>query len=250
MSETAISSVPGSNLKPRERFLLRVLSRIIRLWQDSLRYEGLKEARELLQPETRGSLILIWHNRMIPGIGAIFKVGLFGKTLYTMSSYSRDGDKSSYILYTQGIMAVRGSSSRKGAAAARALTKVLNSGDHVALTIDGPRGPLYVAQPGGALLMQLTGSPVFLVGVEVEDCWVLDSWDRFILPKPFSRVRLKVERHELPDLEDRKEQREELERLIQRRLEALTLDTHLRDKKTPRRKRTGSSGKRAGSGRA
>jgi len=241
MSETAISSVPGSNLKPSQRFLLRILSRIIRLWQESLRYEGLQEAKELFRQEQKGALILIWHNRMIPGIGAIFKVGFFGRTLYTMSSYSRDGDKSSYILYTQGILAVRGSSSKKGAAAARALTKVLTAGNHVALTMDGPRGPLYVAQPGAALLMQLTGAPAYIVGVEAEDCWVLNSWDQFIVPKPFSRVRLKVERHDPPPASDRQKQRQEIEKMIQERLDAVTLDTHLLDKKTPRRKRTRSS---------
>jgi hypothetical protein len=65
----------------------------------------------------------------------------------------------------------------------------------VAFTIDGPRGPRYVAKPGPLLLAKLTGAPIVPFYVAVEDPWVLNTWDRLMIPKPFSRALIRVARN-------------------------------------------------------
>ena len=176
-----------------------------------------------------GSLIVLWHNRLFPGIGALFQGLMKDRRLYALVSARRDGGQFTHYLEAQGIIPIRGSSSRRGAVAARELLKVLQQGHHVAITVDGPRGPRYQAQPGVALLAQLTGAPIALVGIEAEACWELKSWDRFILPKPFSRVRLTVEHH-MPIMDGgARERREATLRLIQRRLVSLNQDFHQKE---------------------
>ena len=64
----------------------------------------------------------------------------------------------------------------------------------MAFTIDGPRGPRYVAKPGPVLLARNVKLPVIAFYCAVERAWVLNSWDQFMIPKPFSRVVLRVSR--------------------------------------------------------
>jgi lysophospholipid acyltransferase (LPLAT)-like uncharacterized protein len=67
---------------------------------------------------------------------------------------------------------------------------VLASGRDVVITPDGPRGPVYELGPGIILLAQKSGAPVFPANLEYSRCWRLKSWDRFILPRPFSKIRV------------------------------------------------------------
>src|SRR6185437_10690957 len=87
---------------------------------------------------------------------------------------------------------VRGSSSRGAVQSLRELQREREQGEFVAFTIDGPRGPRYVAKPGPIHLAQVTGAPIFFFYVAAERAWVLKSWDAFMIPKPFSRVRCYV----------------------------------------------------------
>src|SRR6267143_1114133 len=89
-----------------------------------------------------------------------------------------------------GFDVVRGSSSRIGAAAGLELSNVLSSGHDVLITPDGPRGPAYALGPGIIFLAQKTGAPVVPVNMEYSSCWRVKSWDRFIIPRPFSKVRV------------------------------------------------------------
>jgi lysophospholipid acyltransferase (LPLAT)-like uncharacterized protein len=68
------------------------------------------------------------------------------------------------------------------------MRRELEQGHSVAFTIDGPRGPRYVAKPGPVLLASKTGVPIGCFYIHVERAWVLNSWDRMMVPKPFSRV--------------------------------------------------------------
>ena len=70
------------------------------------------------------------------------------------------------------------------------LASVLESGMEVVLTPDGPRGPVYQLGPGIIFLAQKTGAAVQPLNLEFSSCWRLKSWDRFILPRPFSTVRM------------------------------------------------------------
>jgi lysophospholipid acyltransferase (LPLAT)-like uncharacterized protein len=115
---------------------------------------------------------------------------------------------------------VRGSSSRLGREAATALVEVLKAGYDVGLTPDGPRGPRYVLKPGTIIVARRTRAPLLLVGAEFESAWQLRSWDRFCIPRPFSRVRMRCEVITSDQLTDR----DAAAALIQERLLALNPD--------------------------
>ena len=89
-----------------------------------------------------------------------------------------------------GFEVVRGSSSRQGVGAIRQMADVLATGRDVVIAPDGPRGPAYELGPGIVFLAQKSGAPVFPVHLEYSSYWRVKSWDRFFLPKPFSKVRV------------------------------------------------------------
>ena len=76
------------------------------------------------------------------------------------------------------------------------------------------------------MLVQQTGAPVKFIGLECESCWTLNSWDRFIVPKPFSRVIVKIDHYEHTFVGEGKEERRAIQEIIQERLMALTIDQH------------------------
>jgi len=89
-----------------------------------------------------------------------------------------------------GFDVVRGSSSKMGASALLQLSQILAEGGDIVITPDGPRGPAYELGPGPIFLAQKTGAEVLPINLEYSSCWRLKTWDRFILPKPFSEVRV------------------------------------------------------------
>ena len=89
-----------------------------------------------------------------------------------------------------GLGAVRGSSSRRAVAALVGLKRALLEGLDVCLTPDGPRGPRYRIQPGIIKLAEATGAPIVPIHVRFSSAWRLKTWDRFVIPKPFSRVEV------------------------------------------------------------
>ena len=108
-----------------------------------------------------------------------------------MTSRSFDGEYIARIIERFGFEAVRGSSSRGGVRALLGMHTIVEEGRVAAFTIDGPRGPVYVAKPGPVLLARNTGVPIRCFYVGVKDAWVLNSWDRFIIPKPFTRAHIR-----------------------------------------------------------
>ena len=125
-----------------------------------------------------------WHQRFFPGI--ILFAGR--KPISIMISRSKDGEIVSKIVHLLGWHPVRGSSSKGGSQALRTLKKLVSKGFKVAHIVDGPRGPLGVVKPGLLLIAQATGMPIIPTIVSAEKKWVFNSWDRFMVPKPFSRV--------------------------------------------------------------
>ena len=108
-----------------------------------------------------------------------------------MVSRSFDGEYIARTIEKLGFVAVRGSSSRGGAKALFGLKHQLELGNSVVFTIDGPRGPKYVAKPGPVLLSRVTGSPMAAFYVALSDAWVLNTWDALMIPKPFSKVMVR-----------------------------------------------------------
>ncbi len=105
-----------------------------------------------------------------------------------MISRSFDGEYIARILAKLGYRPVRGSSSRGAVGALIGMRQELEAGHPAVFTIDGPRGPRYVAKPGPVLLAKKTGQSVNCFYIAVESAWILNSWDRMIIPKPFSRA--------------------------------------------------------------
>lgn len=124
-----------------------------------------------------------WHRSVIP---AGFR--FHGKQVAVMISRSFDGEYIARILAKLGYRPVRGSSSRGAVGALMGMREELEAGHPAVFTIDGPRGPRYVAKPGPVLLAKKTGQSVNCFYIAIERAWILNSWDQMIIPKPFSRA--------------------------------------------------------------
>jgi lysophospholipid acyltransferase (LPLAT)-like uncharacterized protein len=129
----------------------------------------------------------LWHNRLLV-VPIAYRRFCRNRRGHCLTSPSKDGAIIAGVMDRFGIGSVRGSSSRRGASAMRELTSVLEAGDDVAITPDGPRGPKYRISPGIIKLSQLTGIPVMPIHVHYSSFWELKSWDAFRIPKPFSRI--------------------------------------------------------------
>lgn len=130
----------------------------------------------------RGVIYAFWHGRMI--------VPLFThrrRRISILISQHQDGEIVSKVARILGYDPVRGSTTRGGAKAFRQMLRKARAGRCLAVTPDGPRGPRCIFQPGAIKLAQLTGLPILPVGIGVERKRVLSSWDRFVIPVPFSR---------------------------------------------------------------
>ena len=124
-----------------------------------------------------------WHRAIFPGCWLWRNLGLV-----VMVSRSFDGEYIARTIEKLGFAAVRGSSSRGGAPALLGLKSQLEQGASVVFTIDGPRGPKYVAKPGPVLLSRAAAIPMGAFYVAVNDTWVLKTWDALMIPKPFSKA--------------------------------------------------------------
>jgi lysophospholipid acyltransferase (LPLAT)-like uncharacterized protein len=107
-----------------------------------------------------------------------------------MASQSRDGELMARFLKMVGARLVRGSSSRGGGRALIEMVKTRTADEHVGLAVDGPRGPRHRVKEGIVLLARRTELPICPMATHVERKWVIRSWDRMEIPKPFSRTRI------------------------------------------------------------
>jgi len=102
-------------------------------------------------------------------------------------SRSDDGDFTTELFARVGVEAVRGSSSRDGAIAARGMIAAARAGRDTGLTPDGPRGPARIVQPGATWIARATGCPLLPVAFASTPVGRLRTWDRMLLPLPFAR---------------------------------------------------------------
>jgi lysophospholipid acyltransferase (LPLAT)-like uncharacterized protein len=173
----------------RERFLLWLISwtayALIWLVGRTLRFQITLEEGSLADGRRHAlpAVYCFWHRAMIPAAYHFrnMQIGI-------MISRSFDGECIARLVEKLGFRPVRGSSSRGGASALIGMRRELDLGHPAVFTADGPRGPLYVVKPGAVLLAQKTGYRICCFHVAVERAWTLNSWDRMIIPKPFSRA--------------------------------------------------------------
>jgi len=173
------------------RWLIAFGFRLLQLWARTLRYEIDDRAGVVAAPVTENYIGALWHNRLLifPFVLRRFFPQRDGAALI---SASRDGDLLADGVKRFGYDVIRGSSSRLGASAILQLTEVLASARDVVITPDGPRGPVYELGPGIIFLAQKSGAAVLPMNLEYSRCWRLGSWDRFIVPRPFSKVRVLI----------------------------------------------------------
>ena len=165
------------------RALSRLVGAFLFLHRSTLSIRSIHRERFLALRE-RGVPILfaLWHGRMYLSIQAHR-----GEGIVTMASRSKDGEVIARWLERNGYAVARGSSSRGGGAALREMVRAMRGGRHGALTVDGPRGPARVVQPGVVELARLTGAWILPISFSSRPARFLASWDRYLLPLPFSR---------------------------------------------------------------
>ena len=174
----------------RQRIVLRIIIAagymFIRLIGPTLRVcvsceEGAQET-----VGQRPLIISFWHACIVPATYLFRNVGI-----RVMSSNSYDGEYMGRIIRKFGFVAVKGSSSRNAVRALLGLRRALQQEWSVAFTLDGPRGPRYKVKPGPVALARSSGVPLTMFHIAVEKAWVLNTWDRLIIPKPFSRALMR-----------------------------------------------------------
>ena len=125
-----------------------------------------------------------WHQRFFPGI-AFFSSR---KPIAIMISQSRDGEMAARAVHIMGWRAVRGSSSHGGGQALDTIKKLIGQGYKIGHIVDGPQGPFGTVKPGLIRIAQYADLPIMPTITSGQNVWVFNSWDRFMVPKPFSRV--------------------------------------------------------------
>ena len=134
----------------------------------------------------KGVIFTFWHRE-------IFSATWFWRNrgIVVMTSQNFDGEYIARIIQKHGYGAARGSSSKGGAAALKEMIRATRDGRDTAFTIDGPRGPRFVAKAGSVLLAKATAASILCFHIAVESAWVFrKSWDQTEIPLPFSRAAI------------------------------------------------------------
>jgi lysophospholipid acyltransferase (LPLAT)-like uncharacterized protein len=196
---------------------IRILGRTVR-WE----VEGWENYRKA---ELAGKRIIytVWHGRIFPAIYFWRNRGIV-----VMTSQHKDGEYIARVIRRFGFGAARGSSSRGGKRALVEMIRELRGNKDVGFTIDGPRGPCYVAKPGAVWVAAKTGAAVFPFHISAEKKWVLHSWDHFLIPKPFTRARVLMAPPIYVKPGASEQEIEEAQRLLQRVLDEIRMrgDSH------------------------
>ncbi len=127
---------------------------------------------------------MLWHQRLFCAPFALKDV----PELALLVSQSKDGEMIRYVLEGLGYKTIQGSSSRRGSAAFREMARHVKRGGRMGITPDGPRGPARKVHKGGPRLALEAGSTVVPISISASRCWFAPSWDRFMFPKPLSRI--------------------------------------------------------------
>ena len=158
-------------------WFLRLLRRSVRL-----RFHG-DETIRTWEREGRHFLLVFWHRHLL-----LMRYAYRGRKMSVLVSRSRDGELIARVMARLGVETCRGSSSRGATAGLRELLRAARAGSDIAITPDGPRGPLRVVQPGVVLAAAASGLPLIPVAMAATRSRQLRSWDRMPIPFPGSRV--------------------------------------------------------------
>jgi lysophospholipid acyltransferase (LPLAT)-like uncharacterized protein len=170
---------------------------LIRILGATLRYRDINAPGVPVGIEIPGPVVFAFWHRTLLVCAHRFR----NKDIAILISPSFDGELIARTVEYLGFFPVRGSSSRGGAVGLRGMAEAFNAGHRTAITADGPRGPNMVAKPGVVQLSELVGATWIGTYYALPDRrWELKSWDRFMIPKPFSTVTFTWPEHVGPDL--------------------------------------------------
>ena len=179
----------GSRRKRVEAAAIAVVGyRLVAMLASTLRWraEGLEHLERVLAGG-RQPIMAFWHGRILPATYYFRRRGIV-----VMTSENFDGEWIAGIIRRFGYGTARGSTSRGARKALHQLTRDMAAGKPAAFTLDGPRGPVGIAQPGAIWLAKVTGNPVLPFHIETDRHWTLGSWDRTQIPKPFAHASIVV----------------------------------------------------------
>lgn len=159
-----------------------LVSLLARTWR--IEVHGLRHWQDLRE-RNQGFVFVLWHESLLPLLWRHRR-----QHIAIVVSEAREGQYLADYAAAIGYHLVRGSSTRGGARALLGAVRALESGTTVAFTPDGPRGPRREMKPGVIAAAQRAGVPVLPIHAEARRAWRFRSWDRFMLPKPFARVRV------------------------------------------------------------
>jgi lysophospholipid acyltransferase (LPLAT)-like uncharacterized protein len=181
---------PSSRFTFGQRLILAIVPRIV--WA-LVRIVGLTWRFRVIAEE--GVTPIVFGQKAGPEIYCFWHQCVLPCTMYFRHSHavilisrSFDGELITRILRMFGFDAVRGSSSRSAREGLMGLKSVIENGKRAIFTADGPRGPIYETKMGPIKLAQLTGAPIGSFHLQPERAWVINSWDHFLVPKPFTRI--------------------------------------------------------------
>ena len=166
-----------------ERIAIALMACLIHALGWTLREREIGRLEWSLRASRENAMWSLWHETLALGVWFYRR-----RRIHVMISTRRDGERIAQVTQRLGYAPVRGSTSKGSLGATRRLVAALRSGERAAITPDGPRGPRRQAQPGLVAAARLSGRPVVAIGIGVQRGWRLNSWDRFVIPKPFSRV--------------------------------------------------------------
>ena len=149
-----------------------------------LRHHGDARLREW-ENQGKNFILAFWHRHLL-----FMPYSYRGRRISVLVSQSKDGELIASTVARLGIDSTRGSSSRGGVSGMKTMLKKAAEGWDIAFTPDGPRGPAREVQPGVILAAAATGLPIQPVAIAASRAKLLRSWDRFLVPLPFSTVHI------------------------------------------------------------
>ncbi|HEX6250950.1 MAG TPA: DUF374 domain-containing protein [Gemmatimonadaceae bacterium] len=157
---------------------------LLRALASTWRYEFRnRDALLSLRKQQAPFVFSLWHGHLLPLVWLHRNEGV-----RILISEHRDGEIIARIAHALGYSTIRGSTKKGGERALLALARALETGEEVAVTPDGPRGPARKSQPGALVAAARAGAAILPIVVHAPRAWRMNSWDRFIVPKPFARV--------------------------------------------------------------
>jgi len=181
---------PLDRFTSRERFIIRFAGllgfALLKLIGMTLRFQVTNpEFEEEIISAGKQPIYTFWHDRMLAGTYFFQNRGII-----VMSSQTFDSEYTARCIQRFGFGIVKGSSTRGAVKGLVGMIRAMKNGAPAAFSVDGPKGPRYVAKSGPVLLAKKTGNPILPFVVECRSFWRLKSWDQLQIPKPFTRANV------------------------------------------------------------